>query len=146
MIHVAIVVHRHARLVANSYWLRAIAECWHDSGVRLSVVTDPKARIEADIAILHVDLTVTPPDYIACAHRCAVVVNGAVPDISKRAINAHLLRRGDRYEGPVIVKTNRNCAGHPGAVGRALTPERLARLDAAGGPTDIIRGRSPAAP
>lgn len=115
MLHVAIVVHRHARLGANSYWLRAIAECWRDSGIRISVISDPKARIEADIAILHVDLTVTPPDYIACAQRCAVVVNGAVPDISKRAVSAHLLRRGDRHEGPVIVKTNRNCAGLPEA-------------------------------
>jgi hypothetical protein len=115
MLHVAIIVHRLAPLRTGNYWLRAIAECWVKSGIRVSVVSDPRARIEADLAILHVDLTVTPKDYLACVQRCAATVNGAVSDISKRAISAHLLRREDRYEGPVIVKTDRNCAGFPEA-------------------------------
>jgi hypothetical protein len=113
MPRVAIVVHPLAPLRADSYWLRALAECWIESGIRVGVVSDPKARIKADLAILHVDLTVVPRDYLACVRRCAVTVNGAVADISKRVISTHLLRRQDRYEGLVIVKTNRNCAGLP---------------------------------
>lgn len=113
MHHVAIVVHRHDRLENNTYWLRLMAECWRDDGIQVSVVADPKARIEADAAILHVDRTIVPPDYLGCVRRCAVTVNGAVSDISKRVISTNLLCRGDRHDGPVIVKTDRNCAGRP---------------------------------
>jgi hypothetical protein len=116
MLHVAVVAHRHAWLDQRGYWLNAIAECWAESGIRVSVIHDPKTRLDADLAILHVDLTIVPRDYLACARRFPMAVNGEVSDISKRAISANLLRRDDRYDGPVIVKTNRNCAGDPEAL------------------------------
>jgi hypothetical protein len=116
MLDVAIVVHRHARFDRRLYWLQAIADCWIENGVRVSVIDDPKTRIDADVAILHVDLTVVPREYLACVRDCGVAVNGAVSDISKRAISANLLSREDRYDGPVIVKTDRNCAGDPEAL------------------------------
>ena len=113
MPHVAVLVHRHAPLDRHGYWLRAIVECWQDSGVRVSVIDDPERRVEADLAILHVDLTVVPESYLAWTRRFAVTINGAVADISKRAISRQQLRPGDRYDGPVIVKTDRNCGGDP---------------------------------
>ncbi|HEV8389749.1 MAG TPA: hypothetical protein VGQ35_07890 [Dongiaceae bacterium] len=113
MLHVAIVVHRHARSDPRNYWLQAISDCWVESGIRVSLIHDPETRIDADLAILHVDLTIVPRDYLACVRRFAVTVNAEVSDISKRAISANLLRRRDRYDGPVIVKTDRNCAGDP---------------------------------
>jgi len=116
MLHVAIVVHRHAGPHLRGYWLHALSECWIERGIRVSLMRDPKTRMDADIGILHVDLTTTPRDYLACARRFAVTVNGEVSDISKRAISANLIRRSDRYDGPVIVKTNRNCGGRPEAV------------------------------
>jgi hypothetical protein len=116
MLHAAVVVHRHARFDQRLYWLQAISACWAEDGIRVSVIDDPKTHIDADLAILHVDLTVIPREYLACVRRCAVTVNGAVSDISKRAISPHLLRRDDRYDGPVIVKTDRNCAGDPEAL------------------------------
>jgi hypothetical protein len=116
VLHVAVVVHRHARLDQRLYWLQAISECWVESGIRVGVVDDPRTRIDADIAILHVDLTKIPRDYLACVRRCAVTVNGAVADISKRVISTNLLHPGDRHDGPVIVKTNRNGAGDPEAL------------------------------
>lgn len=116
MLHVAIVVHRNARLDRRLYWLQAISDCWVERGIRVSVIDDPRTRIDADLAILHVDLTVVPREYLACVQSCAAAVNGAVADISKRAISANLLGRDDRYDGPVIVKTDRNCAGDPEAL------------------------------
>lgn len=116
MQHVAIVVHRHARFDQRLYWLQAISGCWAENGIRVSVIDDPRTRVEADLAILHVDVTLIPREYVACVQRCAVTVNGAVSDISKRAISANLLRREDRYDGPVIVKTDRNCGGGPEAL------------------------------
>src|SRR6185437_5329594 len=100
----------------RGYWIHAISKCWIERGIRVSIVRDPNTRMDADIGVLHVDLTTTPREYLACAGRFAVTVNGAVSDISKRAISANLIHRGDRYEGPVIVKTNRNCGGAPEAV------------------------------
>ena len=116
MLHVAIVVHRHARFDQRLYWVQAMSDCWVENGIRLSVIDNPKTRVDADLAILHVDLTVVPREYLACVRSCGVTVNGAVSDISKRAISANLLRREDRYDGPVIVKTDRNCAGDPEAL------------------------------
>jgi hypothetical protein len=113
MLHVAVLVHRHAPLDRHGYWLRAIVEYWQESGVRISVIDDPGKQVEADLAILHVDLTVVPDSYLAWIGRFAVTINGAVADISKREISRHQLRREDRYDGPVIVKTDRNCAGDP---------------------------------
>jgi len=115
MLHIAIVTHRRARLDRRLYWLQAISGCWVERGFRVSVIDDPKTRVAADLAILHVNLTTVPQEYLACVRRCAVTVNGAVTDISKRAISANLLRREDRYDGPVIVKTDRNCGGNPEA-------------------------------
>jgi hypothetical protein len=111
MPRVAIVLRRDDSLDKRAYWLRAIAECWRAGGIEVSVINDPLARIEADLAILHVNLTVVPPEYLACVRSSATTVNGDVSDISKRVVSSHLLHREDRYGGPVIVKTNRNDKG-----------------------------------
>jgi len=133
MRHVAILVHRHAPLDRHGYWLKAIAELWQESGVRITVIDDPDRRVDADLAILHVDLTVVPRDYLAWARRCAMTINGTVADISKRAISQHLVRRGDGHDGPVIVKTDRNCAGEPEL--RLASSRRAARR-----PGDVVGG------
>ncbi|HEY8266494.1 MAG TPA: hypothetical protein VIG03_07955 [Steroidobacteraceae bacterium] len=124
MLHVAILVHRHDAFRQIGYWLRALAEVWQENGVRVSVLHGPQARAEADIAILHVDLTVVPEEYLKFARQFPVVVNGGVPDISKRRVSQQLVRRANGYEGPVIVKSDRNFMGHPEAA--------LSRRDAAG--------------
>lgn len=110
---VAILVHRHAPLDRHRYWLQAIAECWREAGVQIEVIDDPRRRVDADMAILHVDLTVVPKDYLAWAGRFGVTINGGVADISKRAVSRQQVRRGDGYDGAVMVKTNRNCGGDP---------------------------------
>jgi hypothetical protein len=109
--HIAIVVHRHGSFGEASYWLGPISECWRESGIRVSVINDPRAHIEAELAILHVDLTVIPREYLSSVRRYSATINGSVSDISKRAISSHLAYRGDSYEGPVIVKTDRNDRG-----------------------------------
>ena len=112
MLHVAILVHRHDAFNRRDYWLSAIAECWREDGIRVSVINDLRDDIEADLAVLHVDLTRVPQEYLSRARRFAASINGEVSDISKRAISTHLLRRGDAYDGPVIVKTDLNNMGH----------------------------------
>ena len=113
MPRVAIVVHRHAPLEPSDYWLRAIADCWRDRGIQVELVEAPHIRLKADLAILHVDLTKVPRAYVDCVRSFPATINGQVVDISKRAISQNLLQREDRYTGPVIIKTDLNCGGHP---------------------------------
>jgi len=113
MVSIAILVHRHDAFQRLNYWLRAIAESWRDSGIEFRIVYGPQARADADLAILHVDMTTVPDAYLDHASRYPRVINGHVHDISKRRISAQLLRRGDTHDGPVIIKMNRNAGGGP---------------------------------
>jgi hypothetical protein len=111
MTSVAIIVHRRHGFEASGYFLRHIADLWRERGVRVSVERDPDSRAQADVGILHVDLTVVPPEYLALAARYSRTINARVADISKRTISRQLVSRGDAYDGPVIIKTNLNCGG-----------------------------------
>lgn len=111
MAHVAILVHKNDPFERAGYILHEIAAIWGESGVRVSVLKGPGPRIDADLAILHVDLTVVPRDYLTCVRQYALAINAGVTDTSKRLISSNLVRRGDGYEGPVIVKTNGNFGG-----------------------------------
>jgi hypothetical protein len=113
MFRVAILIHPCSSPRLRGYWIGPIANSWRERGATVSVISDPHDRTEADVAILHVDLTRIPDDYLAWAKRFKTTVNGGVADISKRAISTNLVRRGDSFDGPVIVKTDRNCAGDP---------------------------------
>jgi hypothetical protein len=111
MKQIAILIHKHDTFEKIAYFLNDIAETWREEGLLVTVLNGPGPRVEADLAILHVDLTVVPPDYLEFVRRYPVVINGRVVDISKRRINTNLVRRGDGYQGSVIVKTNQNCGG-----------------------------------
>ena len=110
MQHVAVLVQRGEVLGAETL-LAALAQIWVESGVRVSVIDDPDALIAADLLILHVSFTEVPAEYLRAIERVPVVINRGVVDISKRRISRNLVRRGDSYSGPVIVKTNRNFRG-----------------------------------
>jgi len=111
MQQIVILVHQYDAFEKGGYFLRDIAEIWRENGLRVTVLQGLEDRTNADLAILHVDLTVVPDDYLAFVRQYPVVLNGRVEDISKRRITANLVRRGDGYQGAVIVKTDRNCGG-----------------------------------
>jgi hypothetical protein len=108
---IAIILHRDEQVLRDVYLLAPIARVWRELGLDVSVCT-PSAGIEADIAILHVDLTVLPDDHVSFARRFPAVLNGTVLDISKRRISRQLVSREDDYSGPVVVKTDRNSGGY----------------------------------
>jgi hypothetical protein len=126
--HLLILVHRHDSFERERYVLREMTEVWREIGINVTVVHGPRSSIPADLAILHVDLTVTPPEYLALAERYPSALNAKVIDISKRVISRHLVRRGDGFDGPVIVKTDRNSGGMREARLCAKTGSRPARL------------------
>lgn len=111
MRHVVILTHPNDRFAERGYMLGGVAQQWRESGTRVTVVDDPTRTVDADLAILHIDLTVIPDDYLKFMRRYPLAINAGVSDISKRRISANLVCQGDGYDGPVIIKTNLNCGG-----------------------------------
>ena len=128
MAHILILVHEHGSFDKPRYFMREIAEVWRERGHRISVMHGPGRRaIAADVAVLHVDLTVVPAEYLAFLRQYTVVINGRVADISKRVISRNILTEADGYDGPVIVKTDRNYGG-------IMEAQLAARTKSRGGP------------
>src|SRR5579883_2191811 len=109
--HVAILIHAQGTFEDGGYFLGPIAQAWREMGWQVSVQQGPKPVLAADLAILHVDLTQVPAEYLDVVECYPKVLNGRVADISKRKISAQLVQRGDGYDGPVIVKTSCNFGG-----------------------------------
>lgn len=96
---------RHAIFVMEATWRRMGVEVVHLYGC---------AEYEpADLIFLHVDRSCVFDEYRDFARRYPAAVNLNGLDIRKRASVDGLLSRGDSYNGPVIVKTDRNFAGLP---------------------------------
>lgn len=73
-----------------------------------------------DLAVLHVDLTRVPDEYLAFAAGFRNCLNVKVADIAKTAVSDALLDRQPDWNGPVIVKSNLNCNGGSEAAKAAL--------------------------
>jgi hypothetical protein len=86
---------------------------WERMGLSVQVVTERDASAPADVALLHVDLSVIPEVCQRMAHCYPRVINGSVLDIRKRRFSRQLVTRGSSGGGPVIVKTDRNHCGWP---------------------------------
>lgn len=115
MAHIAVLVHQHDLFERWGYFVHAFSELWRREGHRVSVLAGPEKHVDADLAFLHVDLTVTPLEYVAWMRRFPRVINAHVTDISKRRVSRSIVARGDGYHGPVVVKTDRNHGGQPEA-------------------------------
>ena len=111
MKRILILTHKQDRFCKINYMLREIAAFWKTSGAQVDIQQGPMPSRDYDIAILHVDLTKVGLDYLDAAKRFPVVINGYVIDISKKTISKNIVRKGDGYEGSVIVKTDLNCGG-----------------------------------
>jgi hypothetical protein len=110
---IAILTHLRQGLQHQCMVDRLIKTVWRPAGIDVVVQQGLRNPPEADLALLHVDLTVTPPDYLALGARYPRCLNLAVTDISKRRISRNLVTAEDDYDGPVIVKTDRNSGGRP---------------------------------
>lgn len=111
MHHIAILVYKDDSLDDAPYYLNKIVKIWENDGIRITIHRGPEHPVNADLAILHVNLTVVPADHLAAVRQYPLVINGEVTDISKRRISNRILNKNDGYGGPVIVKTDRNNGG-----------------------------------
>jgi hypothetical protein len=102
------------------YTVQCLSDEWERLGFRVVVTSETNRHIPADIAINHIDLTVTPAAYVEYLARYPIVINGALTDISKRRFSRSLLAATDAWAGSVIVKTNANYGGvHEAGMKRA---------------------------
>jgi hypothetical protein len=98
----------------TAYVIHLLIEQWRQWGFTVEVLDQINAAPgPGDVVIPHLDTTCTPPEYETCFARCATVVNRGVTDISKRRISENLVAGPGDYDGPVIVKTDRNFGGQP---------------------------------
>jgi hypothetical protein len=111
MQRIAIVTHELDYFDQMTHMLNGVSKVWKEEGIEVIILPGPDKFVDADLAILHVDLTVIPDEYLDFVKRYPIALNASVKDISKRAISKNIVTRGDGYEGPVIVKTNCNYGG-----------------------------------
>jgi hypothetical protein len=108
----------------SKHLVMRLASYWQEDGHRVSV--GPCAELSGDVALLHVDQTRVPAAALPHNPSGKPLLNAGVLDISKRAVSRNLVRPGDGYRGPVIVKTDANYFGAPELRGRPRG--RLQRL------------------
>lgn len=92
---------------------------WEAMGIRV-VIADPDHYVPADLAFLHVSLSVVPDAYRCLAVRYPRVVNGAALDMRKRRFSRQIVEREGPDPGMVIVKTDANSGGFRELRGRVL--------------------------
>ena len=94
--------------------LAYLCDAWVKAGHQIELMRGiPRAKVEVDVLIPHIDLTVTPPEYLEFMASFPMVVNRRMTDNSKRKVSSDLLNEDDAWPGEVIVKTDRNFGGIP---------------------------------
>jgi hypothetical protein len=133
---IAILRHEKAEVMSGRRVIDLLADYWREGGYNVIFLYGTKNFVPADLLFVHVDLSVVPDAYLTFAKRYPVVINGDIKDIRKETFSQNLLKRGDSWNGPVIVKTNKNYAGlpelvhkrHKGIVGDIRQKLRRARI------------------
>jgi hypothetical protein len=111
VVRIAILVHEHDHAF-DEPTIRAFRDHWLESGHAVEIAQGTRRRVEADVVVNHVDLTVTPPEYREYMAAFPAGVNRELVDISKTVVSSNLVRSpDDGDDGPVIVKTDANAGG-----------------------------------
>lgn len=113
MARIVVITHAYDNFRGRKPLLGSLATHWAAADHAVSVVEGLGEWPDADIAIMHVDLSVVPDTYREAAKRYPIVVNGNAPDIRKTRVSGNLLKSGDDWNGPVVVKTDLNYSGIP---------------------------------
>ena len=122
MARIVVITHQHDRFLSrrdmllrrgSPYMLFDILAELKRRGHSVRIQQGLSRPSSADIAVLHVDATVTPADYVDYASSFRFCLNLGGADISKRRISGALIDKGDNWQGPVIVKSNLNNQGIP---------------------------------
>jgi hypothetical protein len=107
---IVVITHERER---EDHAIRHTADFWLADGLEVLFLRGVDEFVPADLAIMHVDLSVVPPEYVEFARQYPVTLNGEVTDIRKTAFSALRVTRASDYAGKVIVKSNLNFGGEP---------------------------------
>lgn len=107
----AILTHETDDFWQRRYLVKLMIPHWEELGFRVVVVTKPEHFIPADVALMHIDLSVTPEKYRHLVERYPKVINARVFDIRKSVFSRLLINQDGLDAGKVIVKTDLNCGG-----------------------------------
>lgn len=110
------------------YDILHVARYWQEAGHEVTTVFGTREFIPADIALLHIDLSLVPRCYIEFADQYPICLNKQAVDIRKSSISAQLLKQDDDYRGQIIVKSNENTGGIPERVNSDLWARAGRRL------------------
>ena len=77
----AILTHSTDDVATGGYLIQLMIRRWESMGFQVAVVSDVDEFVPADIALLHVDLSVVPDSCRRLAERYPLVLNGGVLDI-----------------------------------------------------------------
>lgn len=112
---IGILLHQKDQSFENkSLMIWYIADFWQEMGFEIDILKGvPQDERSYDLLIAHINHTKVPTEYIDYLATQNNVLNLNVTDISKRNISKHLVEIDSGYTGPVIVKTDDNCAGLP---------------------------------
>lgn len=113
MSRIVLVTHSYDNFRERNALLKSLSRFWIAAGHEIVVVAGLGDWPDADLAILHVDLSLIPKAYLEAARRYPLLVNGMATDIRKRKVSRNLLSPDDAWTGPVIIKTDLNYGGIP---------------------------------
>jgi len=95
------------------YIVHHLADFWREDGHAVEYVYGTRRFVPADLVLVHVNLSIVPSDYLEFAKRYPIVLNGKIRDIRKSTFSRNIVRPGDSWDGPVILKSDLNYAGVP---------------------------------
>lgn len=113
MARIVIIQHHTDTKECSRYSIQLLIDEWTRRGHKVMVVSGIEQLPEAELAILHVNLSVVPDAYGEAARRYPRSINAGALDIRKRTISRNLLNREDSWSGGVVIKTDLNFAGWP---------------------------------
>jgi len=111
MATILILTHEYDGFAQRGFFIQGLFAPWERMGHRVVVAEGIPASADADIVFVHIDVSVVPDEYLAFAAQFPLVVNGRARDIRKSAVSRFLVKSGDRWAGPVMVKSNYNTGG-----------------------------------
>jgi len=113
---IAVLFHARDNRDGSTYIVDHLARFWREDGHEVVYVFGADRLVPADLLFVHVNLSVVHDEYVRRARSYPVVVNGGVRDIRKSVISTNLVRAGDGWRGPVVVKSDLNFGGLPESV------------------------------
>jgi hypothetical protein len=113
MSRIVLITHAYDNFHGRNLLLGQFARHWLDAGHTVCVTAGLENWPDADIAVMHVDLSVVPDAYVKASQRYPIVLNRSAVDIRKRLVSRSLVKPDDDWSGPIIIKTDLNFGGIP---------------------------------